>query len=150
MDRIQPVNAINAFEVHKVLASPKLTDGQKAEFIHKNSAAIKSLAEEKISKAEFQEIMAHRPLIRFRPLKNSFTKQGDNIILAKALNLNKMSVNKYINSVIESDFSNIDKDTVEKLKTYVYRHGTKKQVVAFLEYELSDVKNILQILYKTT
>lgn len=149
MDRIQPVNAINAFEVHKVLASPKLTDGQKAEFIHKNSAAIKSLAEEKISKAEFQEIMAHRPLIRFRPLKNSFTKQGDNIILAKALNLNKMSVNKYINSVIESDFSNIDKDTVEKLKTYVYRHGTKKQVVAFLEYELSDVKNILQILYKT-
>lgn len=149
MDKIQAINSISAFEVHKILASTKLTDGQKAEFIHKNTAAIKSLAEKEITKAEFQEIMFQRPLIKFRPLKNSFTKQGDDIILAKALNINKKDIKKYINTVIESDFLNTDKDTVEKLKTYVYRHGTKNQVVAFLEYELSDVKNLLQILYNT-
>lgn len=149
MTKIQPVNAINAFELHKVLTSSKITDGEKAEFIHKNSAAIKTLAKEEISKSEFQEIMTQRPLIKFRPLKNSFTKRGDEILLLKTLNLNNMSVNKYINLVIENDFSGFDKDTVEKLKTYVYRHGTKQQVLAFLEYELSDVKNVLQILYKT-
>ena len=87
--------------------------------------------------------MANRPLIKFRPLKNSFTKQGDDIILAQALDINKKDINKYIDSVIEGNFEihdRQDKDNIEKLKTYVYRHGTKDQVIAFLEYELSDVK----------
>ncbi len=149
MDKIQPVNSISALEVHKILSSEKLTDGQKAEFIHKNSAAIKSIAETEITKEEFKELMNNRPLIRFRPLKNSFTKQGDDILLAKALNINKIDINKYINTLIETGFEGADKDTVEKLKTYVYRHGTKDQVVSFLEYELLDVKYVLDRLYKT-
>ena len=45
MDKIQPVNSISAFDVYKVLSSEKLTDNQKVEFLHKNSAAIKSVAE---------------------------------------------------------------------------------------------------------
>lgn len=152
MDKIQPVNSISAFDIYKVLSSEKLTDNQKAEFLHKNSAAIKSVAESEITREEFKEIMANRPLIKFRPLKNSFTKQGDDIILAQALDINKKDINKYIDSVIEGNFEihdRQDKDNIEKLKTYVYRHGTKDQVIAFLEYELSDVKFILNKLYKT-
>ncbi len=152
MDKIQPVNSISAFDIYKVLSSEKLTDNQKAEFLHKNSAAIKSVAESEITREEFKKIMANRPLIKFRPLKNSFTKQGDDIILAQALDINKKDINKYIDSVIEGNFEihdRQDKDNIEKLKTYVYRHGTKDQVIAFLEYELSDVKFILNKLYKT-
>lgn len=89
MDKIQPVNSISAFDIYKVLSSEKLTDNQKAEFLYKNSAAIKSVAESEITREEFKEIMANRPLIKFRPLKNSFTKQGDDIILAQALDINK-------------------------------------------------------------
>lgn len=152
MDKVQPVSSITTFELYKVLSSEKLTDSQKAEFLHKNSSAVKSIAEKEITREEFKEIMANRPLIKFRPLKNSFTKQGDDIILAKSLDINKKDINKYINSVIETNFEihdTQDKDKIEKLKTYVYRHGTKGQVVAFLEYELSDVKFVLDKLYKT-
>ena len=43
MDKIEPVKSITPFEVYKVLSSEKLTDGQKAEFIKMNSAAVKML-----------------------------------------------------------------------------------------------------------
>ncbi len=97
-------------------------------------------------------LMEHRPLVRFRPLKNSFTKQGDDELLAQALNINKKDIKKYINSIISSNFEIHDRqkrDNIESTKSYVYRHGTKEQVVAYLEYELSDVKHVLQSLYKT-
>lgn len=151
MDKIQPINSLTNVEIYKILSSDKLTDSQKAEFIKMNSAAMKNAADLEISASEFKEMMEHRPLVRFRPLKNSFTKQGDDIILAKALNIDKRSINIYINSLISSNFEakDVDKDTIDKVKTYVYRHGTKDQVVAFLEYELSDVKFVLQKLYKT-
>ena len=38
--------------------------------------------------------MANRPLIKFRPLKILFTKQGDDIITAQALDINKKDINK--------------------------------------------------------
>lgn len=151
MDKIQPIDSLTNVEIYKILSSEKLTYSQKAEFIKMNSAAMKNAAELEFSASEFKEMMEHRPLVRFRPLKNSFTKQGDDIILAKALNIDKRSINIYINSLISSNFEakDVDKDTIDKVKTYVYRHGTKDQVVAFLEYELSDVKFVLQKLYKT-
>lgn len=149
MTKIQPINSIDALEVYKILSSEKLTDTQKAQFIKKNSVAIKNLAKTNISKQEFQELMSHRPLIRFRPLKNSFTKQGDDIMFAKSVGITKKEIRKYINSIIDNNFENQHPENIEKAKAYVYRHGTKAQVVSFLEYELSDVKTTLQKLYKT-
>lgn len=73
-------------------------------------------------------------------------------ILAEALGIEKSEINKYINSIIDSNFliqNKTDKDNIEKMKMYVFRHGTKKQVESFIEYELSDVKTTLQKLYKT-
>lgn len=149
MDKIQPINSIDALEVYKILSSEKLTDNQKAQFIKKNSTAIKNIAKTEISKEELKEIMAHRPLIRFRPLKNSFTKQGDDIMFAQSVGISKKEISKYINSIIENNFKNQNPENIEKTKAYVYRHGSKTQVVSFLEYELSDVKTTLRKLYKT-
>lgn len=146
------IPAINSLNIHRVLSSQKLTDAQKVEFLHKNAVEIKQVMQAKISKEEFAYIMQKRPLIRFRPLKNSFTKKGDKILLAKSLGINESDVDDYINNIIETNFdiqNGISKDNIEKTKTYVYRHGKKDDVVAFLDYELSNVKTVLEKLYKT-
>lgn len=149
MQKIQPINPIDTLEVYKILTSNKLTDAQKAQFIKKNSVAIKKLTKTDITQNEFKELMAHRPLIRFRPLKNSFTKQGDDVMFAKSIGITKKEIRKYINSIIDNNFENQHPENIEKAKAYVYRHGTKAQVLSFFEYELSDVKTTLQKLYKT-
>lgn len=149
MDKIQPINSIDAMEVYKVLTSEKLTDSQKAQFIKNNSSAIKQLAKTEITEAEFRELMSHRPLVRFRPLKNSFTKQGDDIMFAKSVGITKKEIRKYINSIIDNNFETQHHEDIDKAKDYVYRHGTKEQVIAFLGYELSNVQTTLQKLYKT-
>ena len=152
MENITGVNSIDTLKLHRILTSEKLTDKQKAEFIKKNTTAVKNIVKTEITKYEFEELMSERPLIRFRPLKNSFTKKGDTIILAKSLGIAEKDIKKYINSIIENNFEiqdNLKKDNIEKVKTYVFRHGTKAQVVSFLEYELSDAKTTLKKLYKT-
>ncbi len=155
MDKISAINSIKPIsfnEIQKILSSEKLTDAQKAEFIKNNSKEIKNTLKKEISKTEFLQLMQNRPLIKFRPLKNSFTKKGDKILLAKSLNIKENEINNYIYSIINTNFDikeNITKNNIEKLKTYIYRHGNKSQVIAFLEYELSDVKTTLEKLYKT-
>lgn len=155
MDKISAIDSIKPIsfnEIQKILSSEKLTDAQKAEFIKKNSKEIKNTFKEEISKTEFLQLMQNRPLIKFRPLKNSFTKKGDKILLAKSLNIKENEINNYIYSIINTNFDikgTITKNNIEKVKTYIYRHGNKSQVIAFLEYELSDVKTTLEKLYKT-
>ena len=155
MDKISAINSIKPIsfnEIQKILSSEKLTDAQKAEFIKNNSKEIKNTLKKEISKTEFLQLMQNRPLIKFRPLKNSLTKKGDKILLAKSLNIKENEINNYIYSIINTNFDikeNITKNNIEKVKTYIYRHGNKSQVIAFLEYELSDVKTTLEKLYKT-
>ena len=38
---------------------------------------------------------------------------------------------------------------MEMLKTYIYRHGNKDEVVAFLDYELKTAQNLTKTLYST-
>ena len=152
MDKISAINSIDAFELHKILTSNKLSNRQKVDFLRNNAHILKNVSTENITKKELEQVLKNRPLIRFRPLKNSFTKQGDMKLLAEALGVEKSEINRCINSVIDSNFliqNKADKDNIEKMKMYVFRHGTKKQVEGFLEYELSDVKTTLQKLYKT-
>ena len=152
MDKISAISSIDSFELHKILTSNKLSNKQKVEFLKNNAHILKNISPENITKKELEQILKNRQLIRFRPLKNSFTKQGDMKLLAEALGIEKSEINKYINSVINTNFliqNQTDIDNIEKMKMYVYRHGTKKQVESFLEYEFSDVKTTLQKLYKT-
>ena len=147
MAKVEPITPLY---VNKVLASNKLTDEQKYQFIKENASAIKSFSGEEINMTELKEIMKSRPLVRFRPIKNSFTKQGDKILLAKSLNIEPKEVNSYIDNLTTSGLNtDTPVESIEKVKSYVYRHGTKGQVLKFLEYELSDVKFILERLYKT-
>lgn len=84
MSKVEPITPLY---VNKILATNKLTDAQKLQFIKENAAAIKSFSGEEINMTELKEILKSRPLVRFRPIKNSFTKQGDKILLAKSLNI---------------------------------------------------------------
>lgn len=147
MSKVEPITPLY---VNKILATNKLTDAQKLQFIKENAAAIKSFSGEEINMTELKEILKSRPLVRFRPIKNSFTKQGDKILLAKSLNIEPKEVNKYIENLTTTGLNtDTPVESIEKVKSYVYRHGTKGQVIKFLEYELSDEKFILERLYKT-
>lgn len=137
------IDAISAGAIRKVLTSSKLSDAQKADFLKQNSTEIRStLTTNNITKTEFAMIMKNRPLVRLRPIKNSFTKQGDKILLAKTLGVEPKEIDGYINNAVAAG------DT-EAVQDYVYRHGTKDQVAAVLEHELSDKKNVLKKLYRT-
>ena len=145
------IASIDAVTVSKILHSQQLTDKQKAEFIKKNSYEIKQIVKSEITQQELAMLMQNRPLIRFRPFKNSFTKRGDKILLAKSLDIEPNKVDRYINNILETDFDtsgSVSAENIGKAKTYVFRHGTKEQVIRFLDYELSDVKFTLERLYK--
>ena len=71
--KVQPITAI---KIQKVLSSTKLTDAQKAQFLKENAVAIKEVAKTEITKAEFALMMKERPLIRFRPFKKTFSRNG--------------------------------------------------------------------------
>lgn len=152
--KIANIDSIDFNTVYKVLTSGRITDGQKVQFLKNNSSQIHKIVELKISSSDFNYMMSKRPLVKFRPIKNSYTKRGDKSLLAKSLNIETSDVDDYIkNLTLQIDSAkgilNLSPDNIEKVKTYVYRHGKKDQVVKFLDYELSNAKNILQTLYKT-
>ena len=83
--RISPVDPLTVYSVQKVLRATHLTNGQKVDFMRKNSCQITSLFNTRINSEEFKAIMQNRPLEVLKPIKNSFTKRGDKKILAKTL-----------------------------------------------------------------
>lgn len=152
--KIERISAMNFDDLYRIMASSKITENQKIDFVRKNKLQIEKIINYEISMHDFKTIMDKRPLKKFRPLKNSFTKQGDKLILAKALNIQPSSVDNYIKETSTSikSINNIDflpPEKMDMLKTYVYRHGSKDDLVAFLDYELKKSKNLVQTLYKT-
>ena len=151
--KVEKIEPISWEYVQKIMASNKLTEAQKAQFVRTNRAKIKEVIETKITSAEFKGLMENRPLQKFRPLKNSYTKMGDKIILAKALRIEPSQVADHIKNIANSmkDVDNLDFlsiDNFEMIKSYVYRHGTKDELVAFLDYELTKSKHVVDSLYK--
>lgn len=159
MTRIEPIDAMDSLSrpadtltIYKVLSSQKISNSDKCKYIKMHSQEIKDIAKNEISKEEFDYLMQNRPLIKYKPFRNSFTKHGDDELFAKAVGIDRSQINQFISGIIGSNFAIHNRqelDNIEKTKSYVYRHGNKEQVLRFLEYELSDVKNILDILYKT-
>ena len=146
--------SLDLYSIHKVLISDKISDYDKMRFLHKNQMQINHIMETKISSNEFINMMQGRALIRFRPLKNSYTKWGDKILLAKTLGILPSQVSDYVKNVSEamSDVSEMGKlpmDKIDSVKTYVYRHGTKSEVVAVLDYELKHTKDFIKTLQNT-
>ena len=155
-DKIKPLGNFDLHGVREVLTSNKITENEKIQFIKKNHAEIMHLANEKISGKDFKIIMDNRPLQLLRPIKNKYTKAGDKKILAMALGIKPVDVDNYVKNVTlqvrsMQDLNNlgISKDNYEEIKTYVYRHGTKEQVINHLDYELHHAKDVLKLLYHT-
>lgn len=156
IDKINPVGDLDLYMVREVITSSKITADQKIKFIKKNHSEISHLVDEKISSSDFKTIMNNRPLRLFKPLKNSYTKAGDKKLLAIALGIKPNEVDNYIKninlqvrSMQDINTMGISKDNYEEVKTYIFRHGEKEQVINFLDYELSHAKNILHVLYHT-
>jgi len=76
-------------------------------------------------------------------------------ILAKQLQMDNSDVkniNFYIDSIIKKHFQNLTFLEVQNLgniRAYIYKQGIIAQVLAFLEFELSDVRTTLTFLYLT-
>lgn len=151
---IQAIKPTDIYTIRRVLTSANITFTEKSDYVRKNRAEIKNIIETEISTSEYKGMMQNRPLRKFRPLKNSFTKRGDKILLAKTLGIEPSEVDDYIDNVKNAlkDIDELDflpQNKIEALKTYVYRHGSKDAVVSFLDYELSHSKNIIKTLYTT-
>lgn len=152
--QIDKINTINFDVIYSVLSSGAISNEEKRNFISTNRAEIKHVMNNVINEIDFKFLMDNRTLKKFHPLRNSYTKWGDKIILAKALNISTAQVPRYIKSIKDSieALSNTDflpASKAEMIKTYVYRHGSKDELVAFLDYELKKAKDIQKCLYNT-
>ena len=154
---VSPIDSIKIIDlntVQRVLSSNKISDTQKHDFIRQNKTAIEQALDVKLTGAEFKYLMKWRPLRKFRFLRNSFTKRGDKALLGNLLDIEPCEVDDYIENVREAMFdvdklSFLTKDKIDAIKTYVYRHGSKDDIVSFLDYELSKSNDVLQTLYRT-
>lgn len=146
--------ATNLNNIYQVLSSREISDNKKISYLRQNKSKIISIIKKEITSSEFKMIMQNRPLLKFRPIKNSITKRTDKKLLAMALEIDHLHVDNYINDFCEklfmtNSFSDVEKENFEIIKTYIYRHGKKEQVIKILDYELTYVKNKLELLYKT-
>lgn len=155
VEKIDNINNVDNFFIRKVLTSSELSEIQKVQFMKNNRTQIKqTLENDAITCSEFKNLMENRPIIKFRPLKNSFTKRGDKILLAKSLGIHAENVDDYIKSVADDlkdtkKLDYLDKHTLKTIRTYIYRHGSKDDVVIFLDNELKESKNKAKTLFDT-
>ena len=75
--KVYDIGTIDFNKIYKIMRSSKLTVAQKEKFVRNHSLEIKGVMKTKLTSSEFTQIMNNRPLIKYRPLKNSFTKAGD-------------------------------------------------------------------------
>lgn len=151
---INNITALNFSTIHKILTSTNISERQKEIFLFQHKAQIHKMFREHLNGAEYKFLMKNRPLRKFRFIKNSITKRGDRILLANTLGIEPAELDRYIEKVEDSlpesdDLSSLPKDKIEAIKTYVYRHGTREDVVKFFEYELKTAKDLLDTLYRT-
>ncbi len=140
-------------KVYKVLTATHISSADKEQFIKVNQTEIEKMFAGKINTTAFQQIMKNRPLKLFKPIKNSFTKAGDKKILAKNLGITPAELDDYISGIAEDiengTLQDMPKSRLETIRTYVYRHGKKQELLAFLDNELANAGDILGVLYRT-
>ena len=152
--RVGSIESVDFNTIRQILTSQKISEAEKTQFIKENKTQIHQLINLHITGHEYRGLMKNRPLKKFRPLKNSFTKRGDKKLLAQALEIDEGDVNEYIENVSSAldktdNLNFLPPDKINMVKTYVYRHGSKDQLVNFLDYELKSAKDKIKVLYKT-
>ena len=140
-------------KIYNVLSATHISATQKEQFINDNRTAIDEMMAGKIKTDSFRQIMMGRPLKLFKPLKNVMTKTADKKIFASAMGIEPSEVDDFISEISEEikngEVEDISKDKIELVKTYVYRHGKKDDLLNFLDYELASAGDILGVLYRT-
>lgn len=96
---ISRVGNINPVLIQEILSSTKISNAEKVDFIKQNYSEIKSVLDITPTSDEYRDMMNIRPLIKYRPIKNSFTKKGDKILLAKTLNIEPSKIDDYIKNI---------------------------------------------------
>ncbi len=141
-------------KVHEMKLECKLS---KEEFrqISANNATVRMAAN------EYKALIKARPLIKYKPLKNSFAKRVDKRLLAEGLDISEADVEKYIQGVIDKNFDEkyqvelsnckktIKQEEINMARAYVYRHGKQEQVLSYLDNELTTSGNVLKTMYET-
>ena len=148
------IENIDLNTIQKVLASKKISESEKTEFLNSNFVKISQVIDRGISASEYAHMMQSRPLQRFKPIKNSYTKRGDKILLAKSLGIKTSEVDDYIKAqsdkiLMSENVEELKNSELDTIQTYVFRHGSKEEVLAFLDYQLSTAANLLKELYST-
>lgn len=151
---IESLTPITLSKVHEILTSDKISRREKTDFVRHYRIEIQQAIDVKISGTEFKWIMSKRPLQKFKPLKNSLTKRGDKIMLANMLDIEISEIDNYILNIEDAlkDINKLDflpKNKLDAIKTYIYRHGSKDDIITFLDYELKTSTDILKTLYRT-
>ena len=151
---IGPVGPLDLYKVREIMTSNKITQTEKIKFLNENHATIKSLAEQKISGAEYEKMIDARPLKLQNPLKNIGIKYVDWKLTAHTLGIKPSEVKGYMGDIVNKletmeDLKTlgISEDVYKTIRTHVYRMGSKKQVITNLDYELHHTENILDSLY---
>ena len=151
---ISNITTIDLTTIHKVMSSTSISERQKENFVKKHASQISQVLQAHISLPEYKFIMRNRPLRKFKFLKNTVTKRGDKILLAETLGVNPAELDDYIGEVEDAitdlnQLSFLPEDKLDAIKTYIYRHGSKDEIVNFLDYELKTAKDVIKTLYRT-
>lgn len=156
IDAIKPMVTLDLCRVREVMTSNRITATEKINFLKENHDVIKSLAEQKISGAEYETMIGVRPLKLQNPLKNIGIKYVDWKLTAEALGIKPSEVKGYMGDIVDKLVTmedlktlGISEDVYKTIRTHVYRMGSKKQVITNLDYELHHTENILDTLYHT-
>ena len=154
--QVDKISSLDYITVHNILTSSSITEAQKIQFVKNNKTEISKIVEHNIAITgkDFSALMKNRPLVKFKPIRNSFTKRGDKILLAKTLGIEPNEIPDYIENLRDdmeegNSLSFLPEDKFDAIKTYVYRHGSKDDIVSFLDYELKRSKDVLKTLYTT-
>ena len=159
MGRIEPIKTTNIINEIKAIEQKNLKcETNKTEF----KQIVNHQAVLQMSPKEYKTLLKSRPLIKYRPLKNSLAKRIDKSLLAEGLNIPEDDIEDYISGIVKNNFEEdsivklnknlnktIKQSEINMIRNYVYRHGKKNEVIAYLDNELSIAKDILKTLYKT-
>ena len=151
---ISNITTIDLPTIHKVMSSTSISERQKENFVKKHASQISQVLQAHISLPEYKFIMRNRPLRKFKFFKNAITKRGDKILLAETLGVDPAELDDYIGEVEDAitdlnQLSFLPEDKLDAIKTYIYRHGSKDEIVNFLDYELKTAKDVIKTLYRT-
>lgn len=156
IERIDAVNSLYPLDISKirqVMAATDISSVRKVRFVERNQAVIRDLSKPLLTGKEYSYLMLSRPLEKFRPVKNSFTKRGDKILLAKAFGIPFSEVDDYIAEFrddikVLNDLKFLPEDKYTAIRAYIFRHGSKEDLVAFLEVELKKSKDKIKSIEK--